>query len=290
MADVEGDSAVGQLSDVPRAGILSGSEEEPTLECQIELERGGDTLNYLAMPKFLLHRIQRMVNKPAEEKITPGLEAAAYLHWITCFEHDPKKFVAVEPQLPELRKHLADYLELTARESAAHLELMAATQQGGSEAVGTKDFQAAPAQAVPGRVEKIGAQFGLSWVLLYWDAPPGGGKPWGYRVYRTDKRSAPVLVATVTETEALLPGEPQQVKLYYYVTAFNAAGECLPSPDFGLMLNNSMEAETSPPVSSPEKTSAPSFPAHEMPIRRELGTAMMEFVQKLIIGFAVIFS
>src|SRR4051794_28548879 len=113
------------------------------------------------MAKFLLYRIQRMTTNPAEENITPGLEAAAYLHWITCYERDPKKFLAVEPQLPELRKHLADYLELTGRETAAHLELMEATQRSASGVTGTKDFEAAPAQAAPGRVEKIGAQFGL---------------------------------------------------------------------------------------------------------------------------------
>ncbi|HMF85276.1 MAG TPA: hypothetical protein VK598_02900, partial [Nitrospiraceae bacterium] len=195
------------------------------------------------MARFLLHRIQRMIENPAAEKITPGLEAAAYLHWITCYERDPKKFVAVEPQLPELRKHLAEYLELTARETAAQLELMAGPKECGREVAGTRDFETAPVAAAPGRVTMVSAQFGFNWVLVYWDAPAGGGKPWGYRVYRTDKQSAPVLVATVTETEALLPEQPERVKLYYYVTAFNSAGESTAWSDVGLMLNAPDEEE-----------------------------------------------
>src|SRR5881394_949973 len=129
------------------------------------------------MAKFHLHRIQRMATDPAGEKITPGLEAAAYLHWITCHERDPKGFLAVEPQLPELRQHLADYLELTARETEAHLELMAATQgneDSGRAVTGTRDFEAAPAQEAPGRMVMIDAQFGLNWVLVYWDAAAEG--------------------------------------------------------------------------------------------------------------------
>ena len=62
------------------------------------------------MPRFHLHRIQRMIDNPRAEDITPGLEAAMYLHWITLYEHDPKRFAALEPKLPELRKHLADYV------------------------------------------------------------------------------------------------------------------------------------------------------------------------------------
>lgn len=157
------------------------------------------------MLKFLLHRIQRMTGNPAAEKITPGLEAAAYLHWITCYEHDPERFATVEPQLPELRQKVADYLDLTALETAAHLELMAATKESVGVVTGTRDFETAPVQTPPGRVEMIYAEFGFNWVLVYWNAARTGGKPWGYRVYRTDKRSAPVLVATVTEPEALVP-------------------------------------------------------------------------------------
>jgi hypothetical protein len=236
------------------------------------------------MPRFHLHRIQRMCDNPSAEKITPGLEAAAYLHWITCYELDPTKFTAVEPQLPELRRHLADYLALTKRETEAHLELMAATQPGGGEAVGTKDFQAAPVTtppATPG--PRVLAQFGLNWVFLYWDAATSGGAPWGYRVYRTDKKSAPVLVGTFTECEALLPEQPQDVKLYYYVTAFNAAGESQRSADFGLMLSALEEPEASVPQNSlpTSQPDVPKFPEHELPIRRELGAAMMEFVTKL---------
>jgi hypothetical protein len=236
------------------------------------------------MSKFLLHRIRRMNVNPAAENITPGLEAAAHLHWITCHEHDPERFICLRPQLPELRKHLADYLELTARETAAHLELMATTKESVGEVTGTRDFERTSFQPVPGRVEMIHTQFGFNWVLVYWDAPRMGGKPWGYRVYRTDKRSATVLVATVTEPEALLPDQPERVKLCYHVTTFNAAGESPASPYFGLMLNDPEEDEPEP---APRKVETwqpivPVIPEHEMPIRQELNAAMITFVQKVI--------
>jgi hypothetical protein len=134
-------------------------------------------------------------------------------------------------------------------------------------------------------VEMIHTQFGFNWVLVYWDAPRMGGKPWVYRVYRSDEQSAPVLVATVTEPEALLPDQPERVKLCYHVTTFNAAGESPASPYFSLMLNDPEEDEPHPAppgvvaVGQPEVAR---FPEHEMPIRRELGVAMITFVQKVI--------
>jgi hypothetical protein len=226
-----------------------------------------------------------MIDNPRAEDITPGLEVAMYLHWISLYEHDPKRFAALEPKLPELRKHLADYLSLTAREIEAHLELMSATQPGGSEAVGTRDFRAADDHAVlPGGVRSLNAQFGLNWVLLSFSVPTDGGKPWGYHVYRTDKKSrtAPlVLVATVVEPEALLREQPQRVKFYYSVRAFNGAGEGPADGDYGLMLNDLEENESSSLSQEAIEQSTPNFPEHEMPIRRELGEAMMQFVQKL---------
>ena len=54
------------------------------------------------MSKLLLYRLERMVENPAEEKITPGLKAAACLHSITRHERDPKKFPASERQLADL--------------------------------------------------------------------------------------------------------------------------------------------------------------------------------------------
>ena len=235
------------------------------------------------MAKFLLHRIRRMTENPSAANLTPGLEAAAYLHWITCHAREPERFAAVAPQLSELRKNLADYLKLTALETAAHLELMATTKESVGAVTGTRDFETAPGQMAPGRVEMINTQFGFNWVLVYWEVPRAGGKPWGYRVYRTDKLSAPVLVATVTEPEALLPEQPERLKLYYHVTAFNGAGESAASGDYGLMLNAPEEDEphrAAPRVETGQQ-GVPKFPEHELPIRRELGEAMMTFVQKL---------
>ena len=231
------------------------------------------------MDNFHLHRIQRMTQSPAAENITPGLEAAMYLHWITCYEHDPEKFALLEPQLPELRKQVADYQELAAQETAAHLELMAATQEGGGEVRGTRDFEPAPLQPPPGRVTTPGVQFGYNWVLFYWEEPAEGGKPWGYRVYRCDRQSAPVLVATVCEPEALLQEQPENVKLYYYATAFNGAGESVKGVEFGLKLNAPDEEES--PAAGTGQTRTVNIPAHEKPIRQELGAAMMTFMQKL---------
>lgn len=226
------------------------------------------------MPKFILHRIVRMNQNPSAENITPGLEAAMYLHWLSCHEHDPQKFDAIGPQVRDLKKQVADYFDLTAQETAAHLELMAATADGGDGVQGTKDFNQAAVEPKPGRVVGGGVQLGYNWVLLYWDAPADGGKPWGYRVYRKDLKSAPVLVATVCDREALLPDQPEQVKLYYYTVAFNGSGEGPPGIDVGVMLNapDQGEAAAARPLN---------FPERELPIRRELGAAMLTFVQKV---------
>ena len=91
-------------------------------------------------------------------------------------------------------------------------------------------------------------------------------------MYRRQECDAPVLVATVLETEALLFNQPEGFHFQYHVTAFNGAGESEPSPTFSLMFNAPDEEETS--------TDSRQYPAHEMPIRRELGAAMMTFVHK----------
>ena len=213
------------------------------------------------MSKFILHRVERLEQEPAQERITPGLKAAACLHRITCHEREPDKFAAVGPELPALRRQLADYLEATARETAAYLALKSAQQ--------AEQCEAGPE---PAKIGWVHGQFGWNWLLLYWDEVSAGGKPWGYRVYRREALNAPVLVATVLETEALLPDQPEGLHFYYHVTAFNATGESEASPTFGLMLNAPDEEETN--------TGSLHFPAHEMPIRRELGAAMMAFVQK----------
>jgi len=200
-----------------------------------------------------------MAQEPAQERITPGLKAAACLHRITCHERAPEKFAAVGPELPALRQQLADYLDATARETAAYLALKSAQK--------AKRGEAGP---VPAQIGWVHGQFGWNWVLLYWDEVNAGGQPWGYRVYRREGVAAPVLVATVLEPEALLPEQPEGLHFYYHVTAFNGTDESEASPTFGLMLNAPDEAATH----------TEHFPEQEMPIRRELGAAMMTFVQK----------
>ena len=220
------------------------------------------------MSKFILHRIQRMANEPAQERITPGLKAAACLHRITCHAREPEKFASVEPELPAMRQQLADYLDVTARETAAYLKLKSA-QAKDREARTPNGLAGEPP---PAKVGMVSGQFGWNWVLLYWEEADAGGKPWGSRVYRREDCQAPVLVATVLEPEALLPEQPEELHFYYHVTAFNAVGESEASPTFGLMLNAPDEEATNP--------GSLHFPALEMPVRRELGAAMMTFVQK----------
>lgn len=231
------------------------------------------------MPKFILHRIVRMNQNPGAEKITPGLEAAMYLHWFSCYEHDPEKFEVLGPQVPELKNRVAEYFELTAQETTAHLDLMAATAGGNCEVQGTKDLNPVPVEPIPGPVSGGGVQFGYNWVLLYWDAPAEGGKPWGYRVYRTDRASGPELVATVCEPEALLPDQPEKLKLYYTIVAFNGSGESAPSAQMGVMLNAPDEEAT--PGSDRSPLRAVNFPEHERPIRQELAEAMLTFIRKI---------
>lgn len=242
------------------------------------------------MPRFILHRIVRMNQNPGAENITPGLEAAMYLHWLTCYERDPKKFACLEAQVSELRKNVAEYFELTAQETTAHLELMEATHaEDDGAAKGTKDFRKVEPEPVPGPVHGQHLQFGHNWTLLYWTAPEKGGKPWGYRIYRRETFTQPELVATVCEPEVLLPDQPEGVKFHYTITAFNGSGEsdagacvCVmfnaPEDEEETKLANERKARESA-AALPHRKNA--IPPQQRAVLKELGAAMLTFVQKV---------
>jgi hypothetical protein len=191
------------------------------------------------MSKFLIHRVADVINGRHTGPVSPGLEAAIYAHWTTLYDSDPVKHVALEEALVPMRIELHDYLTLTAAETAAHLELCESLHRGAPDVIGTKDFAGAePDTEAPGRIARLNANFGLNWGLFYWDAPTDGGQPWGYRLYRSTRSvrgEAPELIHTSWQAEALVLQQPQRVKFYYHVTAFNGAGECQASPCFGLM-------------------------------------------------------
>lgn len=185
------------------------------------------------MGKLLLHRIQALLDGRPHGPVTPGLEAAVYLHWLSLYESNPQQYLAVQEEVPSLRVELAAYFDLTARQTTAHLELCEALQRGNASVVGTRDFEApAPDTAPPARIEQLNANFGIDWGLLYWDPLPEGREPWGYRVYRQVGPGTPELVHVGVEPEALLLEQPKRVSVRYHVVAFNGVGEGKLSPVF----------------------------------------------------------
>jgi hypothetical protein len=190
------------------------------------------------MGKFLLHRIQALLDGRPHGPVTPGLEAAVYVHWLSLYESNPQKYLAVEEEVPSLRVELAAYFELTARTTAAHIELCESLHRGDTTAIGTRDFEAPePDTEPPGRIARLNANFGLDWGLFYWDPTADGREPWGYRLYRATNHGKPELVLTCVESEALILEQPRRVSVRYHVTAFNGAGESELSPGFELIFD-----------------------------------------------------
>ena len=85
------------------------------------------------MSKFILHRVERLEQEPAQERITPGLKAAACLHRITCHEREPDKFAAVGAGIAGLAPATGGLSGGDgAREPAAYLALKSASRQSGA--------------------------------------------------------------------------------------------------------------------------------------------------------------
>lgn len=190
------------------------------------------------MSKFLLHRIQALLDGNPRGPVTPGLEAAVYVHWLSLYETNPERYLMVREQVPELRVELAAYFDLTTRQTAAHLELCEALQRGDAGAVGTRDFESPDPDTVPpSAVARLNANFGLDWGLFYWEPSPDGRTPWGYRLYRRVNQGQAELVHTGVETEALVLEQPRRVSVRYHVAAFNGAGESAHSPAFELVFD-----------------------------------------------------
>jgi hypothetical protein len=64
--------------------------------------------------------------------------------------------------------------------------------------------------------------------------PETGGPVWGYRLERSEDNRHFHLADMDVEPEITLLHQPQNVKLYYRVLAFNGWGDGPPSPIFGI--------------------------------------------------------
>ena len=138
-----------------------------------------------AMGKFLLHRIQALLDGKPRGPVTPALEAAVYVHWLSLYETNPERYVVVREQVPELRVELAAYFDLTARQTAAHLELCEALQRGDSAAIGTRDFESSELDTVPpAPIARLNANFGMDWGLFYWEPTNKASWSWSIRAWR----------------------------------------------------------------------------------------------------------
>lgn len=106
---------------------------------------------------------------------------------------------------------------------------VAATNANGT---GAASDEASAAPQAPASVPAAPKGFPKSVVLL-WSAPASGGSPiTGYRIYRRVGAGAPVLVGQVTAAETGFVDPQSPPGAIYTVTAVNAQGESLPSPDF----------------------------------------------------------
>ena len=78
------------------------------------------------------------------------------------------------------------------------------------------------------------SDYGTHWILFHWQPPETGGPVWGYRVERsTDNRNF-YMADMGVEPEITLVNQPQNVKIYYRVVAFNGWGDGPSTGVFGI--------------------------------------------------------
>ena len=78
------------------------------------------------------------------------------------------------------------------------------------------------------------ADYGTHWILFHWQPPETGGPVWGYRVERSTDNVNFYMADMGVELEITLVHQPQNVKLYYRVVAFNGWGDGPSAGVFGI--------------------------------------------------------
>ncbi len=183
---------------------------------------------------FLLTRIRRVLADPPEEPFTHQVSNALCAHWKTLFERNSR---FSEKMSDELRDLLAEQQRVCAEAEQKHQAYVAA-----SLAMWEAKRNAFQLEATLGGLPGVtgplnSADYGTHWILFHWQPPATGGPVWGYHIERSSDNRNFYLADMGVEPEITLVHQPQNVKLYYRVLAFNGWGDGPPSPVFGIQFD-----------------------------------------------------
>jgi hypothetical protein len=180
---------------------------------------------------FLLTRIRRVLADPPQEPFTHHLNNALCAHWKTLFTGDSHFTIKMTDKLREMfaeqQKACADAEQKHQTYVATSLALWEAKRNA---------FQLeATLGGLPGPTGPLcSSDYGTHWILFDWQPPASGGPVWGYRVERSTDNRDFYMSDLGVEPEITLINQPQNVKLYYRVRAFNGWGDGPPGPVFGI--------------------------------------------------------
>ena len=185
-------------------------------------------------------RLERFLADDPDVPPTSALLCAILVHWTRLYDSDPQERACLAEFIPPMKAKLAEVLELERKLVETSMNLWEAQRaaMNPSTVVGIPPGPPAPWRSCDHR---------LNWCLLQWDPPETGGPPWGYRVERsTDNRHFVPVEITLTP-EVLLLDQPEHVKFYYRVVAFNAFGDGPPGIVFGVMFGPDVAEEDDSP-------------------------------------------
>jgi hypothetical protein len=182
---------------------------------------------------FLLTRIRRALADPPQEPFTHHLNNALCAHWKTLFERDSR----LKEMSEELRDVLVKQQEACADAEQKHQAYVAATFAAWEAKRNAFQLESTFG-GLPGPPGPLcSADYGTHWILFDWKAPETGGPVWGYRVERSTDNRHFYMADMGVEPEITLVHQPQNVKFYYRVLAFNGWGDGPPGPVFGILFD-----------------------------------------------------
>lgn len=183
---------------------------------------------------FRLTRIRRALAEPPEERSTYHLNQAIGAHWKTLFEQSPDFKAKMTDNLRNLLDEQQRACAVSEQKHQAYVSASLALWEARRDL-----FQLeATLGGLPGKPGLLrSADYGTHWILFHWRPPASGGPVWGYRVERSTDNVNFYLADMGVEPEITLVHQPQNVKLYYRVLAFNGWGDGPPSPVFGIQFD-----------------------------------------------------
>ncbi len=183
---------------------------------------------------FLLTRIRRVLADPPQEPFTHHVNNAICAHWKTLFDRDSRLAGKMSEDLRDLLTQQQKACADAEQKHQAYVAACLASWEAKRNA-----FQLeATLGGLPGSPGPLcSSDYGTHWILFHWQPPETGGPVWGYRVERSADNRNFYLADMGVEPEITLVNQPQNVKLYYRVFAFNGWGDGPPGPVFGIQLD-----------------------------------------------------